>query len=270
MDTTIKNNLIDFKKICKSDSIVLAIIGDSGSGKTTMLKHILCETRKVYSHIFLFQGSMPSEDNVYINYIWPSDIYYQTNAKDKLSLNSVNSTIEKYIKDVSEINSNINDLNRKNDKLKIPNIKTLFIFDDFGDNNRMFSNATNISRHALTSFIFLIHNDTDLPRSLRNKVTHYLINVNFSLNQILEIFKSIKNDYEFLRKKFIEKNNNKCFLLLRKDNLNCIDYCSLSLEEVNKIKEKKNVVFYKSSKQRKLLKDFLINIYNEENKKNKN
>lgn len=262
-----ESEVINFKKICKEDSVVLAILGASGSGKTTMLKHILSETRKIYTNIFLFQGSMPSEDNVYTNYIWPADIYYEKSPNDKMSLNNISNTIDNYVKTIIDINNNIKDLKKKNNKTNIPSIKTLFIFDDFGENNRHFADVTNISRHSYVSFIFLIHNDTDLHKSLRNKVTHYLINVNFSLNQILDNFKSIKNEYEHIRKKFIEQNKTRCFLLIAKENLNRIDYCSLTKEEVDKIRKKNNVVFYKHSKQRNILKDFIMDIYNEEIKK---
>lgn len=273
MTANITSEFINFKKICNdkdNPSIILTIIGDSGSGKTTLLKYILCEAKSAYTHVFLFQGSMPSEDNVYTNYIWPGDIKYIRNISDKFNLEANTKNIKEYMENVTIHNNNISDINKKNNNKKpIPFIKTLFIFDDFGNNNRLLTDLTIIARHSYTSFAFLIHNDTDIDVPLRKKVTHYLINVNFTLNQILENFKNIKNDFEFIRKSFLEKRNNKCFLLIEKQNLNCINYCFLEEEQVKKIRNDSSIVFYKTSKQRKLFKDLLLEIYNEEITKNK-
>lgn len=260
---------VDIKKIIKADSVILALLGSSGCGKSTLLKHIIEECIGEFTHIFLYQGSSPSNDNIYINYVWPENINYIDNL-DKNTINLKREEISSYCVGVSNFNIDIEDKiskNGSNDKV-YKKIKTLIIFDDFGANNKYFTNFTNVSRHSLTSFVFLIHNDTNLDKTLRDKITHYFININYNINQIGDYFKPYRSTYESIRKRFIEMGDTKnCFLLVDMSNQGFFKYINLSKEETEKIK-KQFITHYFLSKQRMLIKNEIKKVIQILNKKN--
>lgn len=250
----------NFSELFKRDSFVLAIIGSSGHGKTSLLKHMLNISKDTYTNVYLFQGSAPSEDNLYTNFIWPADIEYITDIDDKGYKTRFKNDIMQYNTIIAEYNTDIRDYNKQNDPNKqLSLIKTLFIFDDFGPNNKYFSDFANVSRHSLSSFVFIIHNDTDLDLSFRKKITHYFINVCFSLNQIAEIFKDIKQYYDAIRKKFIENNQKKTFIVLDRDNPLDIHYTCLNEVQLESIKYS-NSVLYRFSKQRICMKEIITKL----------
>lgn len=251
-------NEFDFLKLFNKDSFVLAIIGSSGCGKTTLLKYMLDLSKKYYTNIFLFQGSAPSEDNLYTDYIWPADVEYITDIDDKTYKSNFKTLIVQYNTLIAEYNTDIRDKNKKNED-KIPLIKTMFIFDDFGPNNKYFSDFANVSRHSLSSFVFIIHNDTDLDLTFRKKITHYFINVCFPLNQIGDIFKGLRVLYEDIRKKFIENNQKKCFIILDRDNPLDIQYFYLNEFHLEKLRNSNSVLF-RCSKQRCCMKTMIQNL----------
>jgi energy-coupling factor transporter ATP-binding protein EcfA2 len=258
MDNKTGLRVFDFTHLFKKDSFVLAIIGSSGHGKTTLLKHMLHISKEHYTNVFLFQGSAPSEENLYIDFIWPADIEYATDNDNKTYKTKFKNDILKYNTTIAEYNTDIRDYNKKHDKqLKL--IKTLFIFDDFGPNNKYFSDFANVSRHSLSSFVFIIHNDTDLDLSFRKKITHFFVNVCFALNQIAEIFKDIKNEYEVIRKKFMENNQKKTFLVLDRDNPMDLYYTCLNEKQIEAIKNS-NSFLYRFSKQRISMRESLVKL----------
>lgn len=252
----------DFSQLFQKDSFVLAIIGSSGQGKTTLLKYMLDISKEHYTNVYLFQGSAPSEDNLYTNFIWPADIEYITDIDDKGYKIRFKNNISQYNSIIAEYNTDIRDYNKKCEENKqLSLIKTLFIFDDFGPNNKYFSDFANVSRHSLSSFVFIIHNDTDLDLCFRKKITHYFINVCYSLNQIAEIFKDIKSDYDSIRKKFIENNQKKTFIVLNRDSPMDIYYTCLNEIQIENIKNSVSVL-YRFSKQRMKMKELIAKLAN--------
>lgn len=259
---------VDFKKLFenRTESIVMSIIGNTGSGKTTMLKYILSQSALTFTHRFLIQGSIASKDNIYIDHFWPDDIVYVDNTSNgsdkKKELENVKNDIDEYRKKIISINTLIRDIKKKNSNSDLREISTLFVFDDLSQSNKIFSEICDTIRHSNVCFIFITHNDTDLDLKSRKKVSHYIVNVKYNTTQITEDFfkdKSFKTQYENIKQKFLEKQQDKTFLILNTKNPNKLEYKNLIEEEIRTIKND-NSMFKLCSQQKYLLKKYLTNL----------
>lgn len=260
---------MNFEELWSLDYFTVAIMGSSGSGKTTLLRHILKQCKDNYTNVYLFQGCVAGGDNQYSNCVYPADTEAVSLIENRSAKDPIKQMVNEYNSCVTEINNDIKDYNlvllskNKEDKNKvIKNIRTIFIFDDFGSNSKDFCSLSDIGRHARTSYIYLIHNDTDLEASARKKITHYLINVAFVTGQVMDLFKDIKPIFDNIKAQFIKSGANKCFLCLKKDDPTDIKYCNLSQAEVEEANTF-NSMFYRCSKQRKLIKGLLQQLANE-------
>lgn len=265
---------INFAEIFDQEGRVLTILGKSGSGKTTLLKYILSKTNKCFRYVFLLQGSRPYKDNIYTDYIWPENIHYiDVTTMDK-KLTTMVSDIKKYSDNIIQKNLDIDDQKKNNPNIYLEPIKTLFIFDDLSEYTKVFSSLCNVMRHSNISFIFLCHNVTNMDKTFRTKISHFLVNVAFDLGQIGEeqFQKNGDKNKEFkaLQNSFLTHEKNKVFLLI--DTLkptNNKKYIDLTLDDIKEIEES-YPLFYNGSKQRKQIKNVLTNLALEIKKENVN
>lgn len=260
VETTLSH--MKFDELFQIPSFTIGIIGGTGCGKTTLLKYILTLTKKHFNYVFLFQGSIPSDDNLYIDCVWPADIEVINNLDDKGMREEFLKKITEYTTDITKYNNDIKDHNLKSPDNQIQQVRTLFVFDDFGPGSKYFSTLANVSRHALSSYIYLIHNDIDIDPPLRKKLSHIFLAANFMPKQILENFKGIRNKFDDFRKQLLDNNEKKSFLVVNSDNPNQLRYINLTLKEVE-LTNNNNSLFYRCSKQRKQLTDALKSLANE-------
>lgn len=242
--------------------IVMAIVGSSSAGKTTLLKHILGKA-KCYTHRFLVTGTPIESDNNYLQHFYPDDIYH-VDIKDNIEIGNIRIKIENFTKEVLTINEEIKDkmLVDKNSKINKP--KILFVFDDLGNLMKDFARIVNTIRHSRINFIFLIHNDIDMPPTLRSNITHYIVSFNHNISQMKDtIFKKNKDAYllfskeiKDLSKKISESKKEKGFVFIDMEDINNMSYKILSEEEFKELSND-NSIFEHSSITRYILKSLL-------------
>ncbi|QHG62681.1 DNA packaging protein [Cetacean poxvirus 1] len=153
----------------------MAIVGGSGSGKTTYLLSLFDTLVIKYKHIFLFTPVYNSE---YDSYIWPDHVN-KVNTSEELeySLDSSKKKIEKYI-----MNKGV----KKADHF-------LIILDDMGDKQTKSScllDFLNHGRHLNTSIILLCQTYKHVPINGRVSITHFCC-CNVSTSDIENMLRSM-------------------------------------------------------------------------------
>lgn len=264
-------NRVDLNNIFKNENegLLISIIGSSGSGKTTVLKHILSTTENIFTHVILIQGAKPANDNVYIDYVWPHDIFFPNPSETiKEFMSRMKNKIKKYMDGVITYNSFIQDQIDSNPNSKLKIIKTLFIFDDCSSQTKCLSDLCDTYRHSKISMIFLIHNDTDIDKTFRSKITYCFMSVKFKPSQIIEHFTTEqKKQLIEATETFIKLNKEHVFLIFETKNADKIEVLDLKPQELENLKDNQ-MMFYRSSKQRAIIKNLLKEL-SEELKKTK-
>lgn len=252
---------INYKKCFEKPGNIVGIFGKSGSGKTTTLKHLIQETEDIFTHIFIYQGSEPAEDNLYIDIAWPDDIYVLNNDGEskKNAIESIKKEMDDIINHVTKINLEIEDGNKKNPNNKKKLMHILFIFDDLTKESNKFNDYLGKLRHSPVTMILLLHSSTNIDKTFRSAITLFIIHVNFELNQLADSVPELKDRFGQLRKN--KNGNDRLFLVYNAER--CVSYFSLVEEEnMKRLLETPYTVFNRHSKQRdyliKYLKDLAI------------
>lgn len=265
------NKEMDFKKIFEevsSNNVSMAILGPSGCGKTTLLKYILSQASTHINNIFVVQGSVPSKDNIYIDCVWPDDIFYYTKGEGKKDMSGA---LLKHLNELmvyqSEINQSIENFNRKEQKNQTnfkpyPTLNTLIIFDDMRQDTNKFYDMINVSRHSNIATIFLIHADTDMKPAFRKNISHFIVSIGTDLNQFADTGKEFVDNFNLI-KNDTQRPKTKAFLGYDKVN-KTTHFVQVTADE-KKLLEKnfKYSVFTHASKQREEFVKSLQKIANE-------
>ncbi|BAO49495.1 putative ATP/GTP-binding protein [Alphaentomopoxvirus acuprea] len=175
---------IDYDKII-STPFNMAILGKTGSGKTTFLKNFLIETREKFDFIYLVTRSKTCYDsNNYHHYIYPNHVLY-LDQKDNFNSSDIKAKLSIFLDNIKKFSFICLEQNDK--------CNTLVIFDDVGRETKdKLSNFTNECRHSRISNIFLVHRLEHIDKTTRDSISLYVINSpNINL-EYLEINKSIK------------------------------------------------------------------------------
>lgn len=237
---------------------MIAILGDSNTGKTTLAKHIILKSKNMFDMIFLLQGSTPSSDNLYHDFVWPCDMTF--NKPTDYDTKSRTATIKKYVKDLTLLSLELTKINGDIAELKKTNpdaspIKTLFLIDDIGNDLKNFSNIGNVARHSKISIIFLIHKETDLDKETREKITHYFISSKSPnpIKIIKDVFSMDVKLYEEKKMHLINSDMDKRFFLVcTKTNTNILYFCLDNDDFENLKKESQCNLLKRFSKERRL------------------
>lgn len=253
-------NKINFKTCFEKPGNIVAIFGKSGSGKTTTLKHLIKETGDTFSHVFIYQGSQPADDNLYIDVAWPDDINVVSNDSDtkKGTIDNIKKEMDDIINYITKLNIEINDENKKNPNNKKKLMHILFIFDDLTKETNNFKEYLGKLRHSPVTMILLLHSATNIDKSFRSFITYFIVNVNFELNQLTESVPGIKEQFGQLRK---NKTDDRLFLVYDAEH-NKPYYSLVEEDDYKKLMNDPYTVFTRHSKQRdyliKYLKDLAI------------
>ena len=259
-------NKLIYKDAFKKPGNIIALFGNSGCGKTTMLKHIIRENSETFTNVYIYQGSQPNEDNVYTDIAWPDDITVVNNDVDKKKdvIDNIKKEMDDIINFVTRINSEITDSNKKNPKNTKKLMHILFIFDDLTKESNKFNDYLGKLRHCPVTMILLLHNATNIDKTFRAAITYFIINVNFELNQLGETFPRLKENLGQLRK---NKTDNRLFLAYDVEN-NKSYFSMVEREDFEKLKKDPYTVFKRHSKQRQYLEKYLKELASEGIRKN--
>ncbi|QRY19000.1 ORF-130 [Teiidae poxvirus 1] len=138
-----------------NDYFRIAILGGSGSGKTTFLLSLFKTFIIRYKHIFLFT---PILNPSYDYFIWPDHVY-------KIA------TPEELEYSLSKMKQDLMDLGKKSST----NHKFLLILDDLGDmqlKSKILPWLINTGRHIKLSIVLLCQTYRHVPPNCRSSITH--------------------------------------------------------------------------------------------------
>jgi len=196
----IENNSIKLDKNFKKHLILpcsmIAMIGSTGSGKTSALIEFLSRKNDAFTRIIIFTGS--TSDEPLYNFL------------------------KKHIKGIEIIDNpeelpNLHDMNEEE-----KNTEKLIVFDDFINMNKkdlkQIQNWFIASRKYGYSAIALCQSYTEIPIALRRNIQYFIIfrlnDVN-SINQIIKTHNNIGDDKEAIKNMYFEATEEpKNFFLL--------------------------------------------------------
>lgn len=165
----------DYSKLLKT-GVVVAIVGTSNSGKTSLAKYLIYKTQQFYNNVYIYQKTTPSVDNSYSNCIWPSNV--KVIKEDVHGVKEmVNKDFALHRGELIDIKNRIDNHNRLclTNKIKgnvVNSLNTLYIFDDFGQDNRQFTSLFDTTRHANISCIMLLHCVVDATPRVRERIDY--------------------------------------------------------------------------------------------------
>ncbi|CCU55764.1 ATPase/DNA packaging protein [Choristoneura biennis entomopoxvirus] len=216
----------------------MAVVGKTGSGKTTFLKNLLIKIGYGYfKYIYLITSSEVNfKSNEYFKFIYPNHVFYlykdnKDNKDNKILLPSFLNKIKTFSHDVKEINKDC---------------KTLVIYDDIGkETKEKLDNFTNECRHSNISNIFLVHRLEHLDTTTRDSISYYIINsasenldyINFNKIAKNEILSSVADIFSEYTGKglYCVINDSDVFTLL------------ISEDDIKYVKNEDKYVFYSDS-----------------------
>jgi len=186
----------NFKKHLILPCSMIAIIGSTGSGKTSTLIELLSRKNDAFTRIIIFTGS--TSDEPLYNYL-------------KKHIDGIE------IIDDPELLPNLHDMN---DEEK--NTEKLIVFDDFINMNKkalkQIQNWFIASRKYGFSSIALCQSFTEIPIALRRNIQYFMIfrlnDVN-SINQIIKTHNNVGDDKDAIKEMYFEATENpKNFFML--------------------------------------------------------
>lgn len=208
-----------------------AIVGPSDCGKTTLVKYIIKESVGVFDFIFVCIKSNPGLTNSYTDVVWPDNIFY---APTDDSVAELKTQLKSYARSIS-------DFNNQNDK-NIKGVKTLLIVDDFQvkDLTTFIGDGfVNYCRHSKISIMILAHRFNNIPKSIRDVISHYFISIKLTddLNIITKNKKKIQAINNNIQRILNDNKLSKNFLLHVENEPNKLYLINLTREDVEKNKE---------------------------------
>lgn len=226
----------DFNQLKKEDYFTMIVLGGTNSGKTFITKHILNELYGIFNHVFLFLGSSDGLDNNYEQYIWNDHIFRPQNNTQK----EMKQYVEDKLKNITNWTKNISE-HYKNNMEDRP--KILCIFDDMGATIKYaLNNITNLSRHSKLSFIFLIHDYTQLDPTTRKSLTHYILCSKSAYTNLIEEYYSSKEKARYtinIISRSIEsykETNDKIYYVLDKSFFDKVYYYTLNEKQKENVR----------------------------------
>ncbi|AAG02856.1 putative ATP/GTP-binding protein [Betaentomopoxvirus amoorei] len=228
----------DYDKL-RAKPFNMAIIGKTGSGKTTFLKNLLLKIGYgFYKFIYLITSSEVNfKSNEYFKFIYPNHVFYlYSNNKDK----DVKYLLQAYLEKIKNFSFEMNQ--------KCENFRTLVIYDDIGkDTKDKLSNFTNVCRHSLVSNIFLVHRLEHLDTTTRDSLSYHVINSESENMDLIPCNKNLRNSLlASVINIFKDREQSKYYIY-------CIIYdsvsysCLISDDDLENIKNEDKYVFYTDS-----------------------
>lgn len=233
------------------DSVNINLTGSTGTGKSTILYHILNKYHTRFRHIYYFTGQ-PNWDSTGINnYVWEDHIF-TINVSDKSSRDDISMYITKHQEWLSKFQ----------DKPR-----TLLIFDDLGEHLRnQLKNIIN-TRHSRISMIILTHDSTNLEPSVKQ-------NIQFSIYaELIDIRRSLKNLPTEIAK-ILDKQQaqilqestkeSKKYIVYDAKHRDSFYYYIIPKKDVDDLKDGKiNILHNNESNAKDLIKEQILNYINE-------
>lgn len=257
-------NELDFKDIFDDKGKMVAIYGKSGSGKTTLMKHIIRETRDIYTHVFLFQGSKPSIDNVYIDCVWPDNIRI-ISVGEKNAVQALQNELKSITEFATTHNAVIVDENKRNNTSN-PKINVLVVIDDFVTKANQIKDMLGTARHSPLTCVLLLHSSTNIDKTYRSFIDVFMINIQFELHLLESVSPKLSDDFQ--QCKTLGSASQRMFYVYTPHN-NTSSYVEVNASQLKEMKTGIPTTVYYSSKQRSYLVKFLKSLAEDIKKENK-
>lgn len=235
---------------------LITLFGRSGSGKTTLMKRLIKESRDIFSHVFIFQGSKPSEDNVYTDVTWPDNISVLNMSDTKTGIENLKQEINALAEFGSNINKSIIDKNKINQNTKDPLLHFLIVIDDLTDNTNKIKDMVGKIRHNPITIVLLLQKATHIDKSFRSGVDMYIINVNFELHLLADESDKMKQDFM----KMVDMKTNDRLFFVYNTHSNKSNFIEVNETQLLDLKNDTPPVFFQNSKQRHYMVKYLKEI----------
>lgn len=235
---------------------LITLFGRSGSGKTTLMKRLIKESIDIFSHVFIFQGSKPSEDNVYTDVIWPDNINVVNMSDPKTGIENLKQEINSLADFGLALNKSIVNRNKINPSEADPLVNFLIVVDDLTDNTNKIKDMVGKIRHSPVTIVLLLQKATHIDKSFRSGVDMYMINVNFELHLLAEESEKMKQDFA----KMVEIKNSDRLFFVYNAHINKSYFIEVNETQLLALKNDVPSVYFQNSKQRKYLVKYLKEI----------